>query len=132
MKTITALVLVLILTSFLTSCGGDEVLNSNFVIVDNIKNNDDGTFEISLRNGDISKPKTNIHFTSKFRLQAGDTMWSRYQLKEYNIDRLTTISMENKVLKDSIEFLKNNLKNTELENQLLKNYYYSSISNKKP
>jgi hypothetical protein len=128
-------ILVILATVILTSCGSSDVaLNNNFLIVENVQQNTDGSFEISLRNGNppagSTKNDANIHFTSKFRLQAGDTMWSRYQLKEYNIDRFTKVSIENTALRDTINMVRTALKNAELENQLLKNYYYTSINKK--
>jgi hypothetical protein len=127
------ILLLIFSATILVSCGDSVTLNKDFVVVDNVQQNSDGTFEISLRNGpssDGTKSNTNIHFTSKFRLQAGDTMWSRYQLKEYNVNKFTNLSIENNALKDTVGMLRKSLQNAELENQLLKNYYYSSVNKK--
>lgn len=130
-------IIIILASVIFASCGSNNVsLSDNFLIVNNVQQNSNGTFEIILRNGNPPPGSaTNdaiIHFTSKFRFQAGDTLWSRYQLKEYNIDKLTNVSMENTILKDTVIILKKALRNAELENQLLKEYYYSSeIRNKK-
>lgn len=110
----------------------DVTLSKDFVIADNVQQNGDGSFEVSLKTDDAANKNVNmdVHFPSKFRLQAGDTLWSRYQLAEYNINKITAVSMENTALKDTIASLKVRLKNAELESQLLKNYYYSSLDKK--
>jgi hypothetical protein len=74
-------------------------------VVDNVQQNSDGTFEV------------------EFRFQAGDTMWSRYQLNEYNINKLTALSIQNTAYKDTVEMIRTKFKSAELENQLLKDYY---------
>lgn len=116
----------------LFACGKEVTLNSDFIIVDSIKQNTDGSFEIYLKTTP-GAPATDekVHFTSKFRFQAGDTLWSRYQLKEYNINKITQATIENTSLKDSINLLNRRLLKAELENDLLKNHYITSLQDKK-
>lgn len=116
---------------FLFSCGKEVVLNSDFIIVDNVKQNDDKSFEINLKAPLSGGSTPEVHFTSKFRFQAGDTLWSRYQLKEYNINRITEANIENAALKDSLQKINNKLAKSELENELLKNHYFSTLQPQK-
>lgn len=123
--------LLLIPVLFLFSCGKEVVLNSDFIIVDNVKQNDDKSFEINLKAPLSGGSTPEVHFTSKFRFQAGDTLWSRYQLKEYNINRITEANIENAALKDSLQKINNKLAKSELENELLKNHYFSTLQPQK-
>jgi len=113
---------------FLFACGKEVVLNKDFITIDNIEKNDDNSFEISLKApAESGGSMPDVHFTSKFRFQAGDTLWSRYQLKEYNIDKITQANIENASLKDSLQKINMLLKKAELENELLKDHYFSTL-----
>ncbi len=118
---------------FLFACKEEDsvILNKDFITIDNIQKNEDNSFEIRLKAPPTSKGKwPDVHFTSKFRFQAGDTLWSRYQLKEYNIDKITQANIENAALKDSIQLINMRLQKAELENELLKNNYFSTLQSK--
>lgn len=123
--------LLLIPIIFLFACGKEVSLNNDFIIIGEVSQNDDRSFEISLKAPATAGTIPQVHFTSKFRFQAGDTLWSKYQLKEYNINKITEANIENAYLKDSLQRINMLLQKAELENELLKNHYFSTLQSTK-
>lgn len=101
-----------LLTLVLCSCNNNDViLQNNFVAIESVQAINDSTYNVNLKCGTNGKVISTASFTTDFRYQAGDTMWSEGQLKKHYENSAIQLKAENQALKDSVFFYKVNLGN---------------------